>query len=52
MNKFTTGKVDGSVGPIEHETLDQAELWIAERQKVDPSGVYNGEYYVDGPEEQ
>lgn len=34
-----------------HETLAQAEAWIAEREKIDPVGVARGDYYIDGPEQ-
>jgi hypothetical protein len=31
------------------DTLPEAEQWIAEQESVDPEGVLNGEYYIDGP---
>lgn len=47
---FSTGKNDGSIGPIRHATLAAAEAWIAERQTLDPGGVERGDYYIDAPE--
>lgn len=45
-----TGSNDGSVRPVPHKTLAEAEAWIAERQKIDPEGVARGDYYIDAPE--
>ena len=32
-------------------TIWEAERWIEKRSKVDPHGVYNGEYSIIAPEE-
>jgi len=45
-----TGSVDGTMSPVPHRTLAEAEAWIAEREKNDPEGVLRGDYYIDTPE--
>ena len=43
---WTTGSKDIYV---KHDSLESAEKWICDRQKIDPQGVFNGEYFIDGP---
>jgi hypothetical protein len=33
------------------DTVLEAEQFIADREKLDPLGVYDGDYGVDAPEE-
>lgn len=47
LRDFKRHKVDGTLGPIEHACLEDAEAWIAERESVDPEGVRGGDYYID-----
>jgi hypothetical protein len=34
------------------QTLAEAEAWIEQMADVDPVGVFNGKYYIDGPCEE
>lgn len=51
MTYFVGKNGDHSVPLQEFETLEEAEKAIVEFQKIDPEGVYRGDYYIDGSEE-
>ena len=50
MGRITTGHNDGTLGPIEHATMEDAVRWIEAQEKLDPDGVFRGNYYIDAPE--
>lgn len=45
-----SGKADGSIEPIRHETIWDAVAWMEEQEKADPDGFARGDYYVDSQE--
>ena len=47
---WAVGKIGGPV-EARFDTEAEAVAWIVEREKVDPEGVYNGDYFIDSPEE-
>ncbi len=50
-NVIVTHEVDGVVGDLaQFETVADAEAFIAARELVDPTGVRDGAYGVDAPE--
>lgn len=45
-----SGKVDGSLGPIRHDTIHDALDWMDEQEEIDPDGFARGDYYIDSQE--
>lgn len=60
MGNYIVGRIDNGLlcktDPhtifVGFNTLEQAEAWIEDHKNVDPEGVHNGEYYIDGPCEE
>lgn len=49
---WTVYKTDDYAGTVTHHaTQAEAEARIAEIEKIDPDGVHNGDYSIDGPTE-
>jgi hypothetical protein len=45
--QFFTGRTDGTVGPVSHRTMAEAEAWIEAQDAV---SVAAGEFYIDAPD--
>jgi hypothetical protein len=52
MPTFWVGKNDGTIPVKTFNTLEEAEAEIATLEKIDPTGVHDGDYYIDGPGEE
>ena len=46
---YSVGKADGTMEVFEKLTLSEANILLESIAQSDPHGVYNGEYYIDGP---
>ncbi len=52
MTNIVTGHVADTSMREEHSSMIDALDWIEAQKRLDPIGVDQGFYYIDGPEEK
>lgn len=43
---ITVGRYDGSIDPVDFETVEEANAWADTQTQNDPDGVARGEYFI------